>query len=217
MLPNRGLARVANHAEVMMNPTRNHNRGATASRRPAGQSDGSGKLSVRLRRIAADRGFPAAVQSFVVVGLRKEMSMPLAAVLLIALGLTGCVSLNRPVTHESIVGTWQCKSGGLLSSVHTLQFHKDGSFSYHSTDMIVGLEMVGAWQVEGSSVHIFPRQMTIRGKQEPVPAEWSKGFISQRLSRRGRNWFLQIDGGDEFERISEGGKQGDLRQHAGGG
>jgi hypothetical protein len=117
--------------------------------------------------------------------------------------LAGCLSVNRPVTQADVTGTWQYEDTGILGSVQTLRFQEDGGFSYQSTDTIVGLEMKGEWKLEDDRICLFPAEVKVRGKPEPVSQDWSKGFLTQPLARRGRKFFLQLEEDREFERIDK--------------
>jgi hypothetical protein len=120
--------------------------------------------------------------------------------------LGGCLSVNRPVAQADVIGTWRYEDTGILSSVQTLRFQEDGAFSYHSTDTIVGLEMDGKWKLEDDRIRLFISAVKVREEPEPVSPDWSKGFLTQPLARRGRKLIIQLEE-NEFERISKSVKE----------
>jgi hypothetical protein len=106
--------------------------------------------------------------------------------------------------RSDVVGMWQHHDDGLLSSDQMLRFEEDGTFSYHSTDTIVGLQMTGKWKLEDDRLRLFIGEVKVRGKSESVPAEWSKGVLTQPLKRCGRRFVLQLEKDRDFERTASG-------------
>jgi len=115
--------------------------------------------------------------------------------------LVGCTSLESPMTRSDVVGSWQYETGGFLSSVQTYQFREDGTFSFHDTDTIVGLEMNGNWKLETDRLRLFVVATKIRGKPEVLPQEWSSGFLSPPIARRDGELVFVPEEGREFTRI----------------
>ena len=127
--------------------------------------------------------------------------MKKAALLAVCSCLIGCTSLHNPITQDDVVGTWQCHTGGFLSSVQTIQFQKDGSFAFHDTDTIVGMEMSGKWTMENDRIRLLPVTVTVRGKPDTVPSRCSEGILSQPIINQGGQLVIQLEEDNRFKRL----------------
>jgi hypothetical protein len=119
------------------------------------------------------------------------------------LSLAGCAHLRDPITQADVVASWQCETSGFLRSMQTLTFRDDGTFSFHDTDTIVGLQMTGRWELEGDRFHLFPCVVSVKGETQQMSPEVADGLLTQPIIRRsGRISFL-LEDGNEFKRMEK--------------
>jgi hypothetical protein len=138
------------------------------------------------------------------VGVRRMTMKRAIPILLMGVVLTGCVNPDARFCKSDVVGKWQHHDGGLLSADETFRFQGDGTFSYGSTDTIVGQEMAGKWTLENDRIRLFIAELKVRGKPQAVPTEWSKGILTGPLNHRGERLVLQLEEGRDFERTGYG-------------
>jgi len=69
--------------------------------------------------------------------------------------------------------------------------------------MIVGLEMKGNWTLQDGRLRFLPKEIKVRGKPDTIPQELADGFLSKSIARHGGKFVMQINDGDEFERVNQ--------------
>lgn len=128
----------------------------------------------------------------------------LPVVLLVTLSLIGCGTLNRALTSEDVVGTWQCKKDqGIAQTVQTLQFMEDGTFSFRNTDNLAKSEMKGHWSLHDNRIRLSIQDVKIGDEPNTTPEGLARAFLSQPITRYGYKLAFRIGDGDEFVRVSK--------------